>query len=232
VIEPDAAAVCLRHSFLFSSTSPEDLVELISTAEEKNFKSGEYFFWEGDAPDSFYLLMSGRVKVIKHGSQGRETVVAFFGRGEIFGEVAVLENKPYPASAVAIEHSVVLMIKKRAFQDFIERRPSVALAMVGILSARLREAQGRLHDLSGERVEQRLSRTLRRLSSKLGRELPFTRQDLADMSGTTLETTVRFMSRLKEDGIISSKRSLIVIEDEEKLKLLTEVQPNSFSLKH
>jgi CRP-like cAMP-binding protein len=219
------AAIALRLSFLFSSISPEDITDLLATAEEKNLKSGEYVFWEGEAPYSFFLLVSGRVKVIKHGFQGRETVVAFFNPGEIFGEVAVLEDKPYPASAVAVEESVLLSIKRQAFRDFIGRHPAVALAMVGILSARLREAQSRLHDLAGERVEQRLARTLERLSSKLGRELPFTRQDLADMSGTTLETTVRFLSRLKEDGIISSKRGLVMIEDQAKLSHLAEGQP-------
>jgi CRP/FNR family transcriptional regulator, nitrogen oxide reductase regulator len=216
------AATALRPSFLFSSASIEDIADLLATAEEKSVGSGEYVFWEGEAPDRFFILLSGRVKVIKHGSQGRETVVAFFNPGEIFGEVAVLEDKPYPASAVTVEDSVILSIKRQAFRDFIARHPVVALAMVGILSGRLREAQSRMHDLAGERVEQRLARTLERLSSKLGRELPFTRRDLADMSGTTLETTVRFLSRLKGAGIISSKRGLVVIENQAGLAALAE----------
>jgi CRP/FNR family transcriptional regulator, nitrogen oxide reductase regulator len=218
----DSAVTALRRSFLFSSASVEEIADLLATAEEKSYESGEYVFWEGAAPDRFIILLSGRVKVIKHGSQGRETVVAFFNPGEIFGEVAVLEDKPYPASAVTVEDSITLSIKRQAFRDFITRHPAVALAMVGILSGRLREAQSRMHDLAGERVEQRLARTLERLSSKLGRELPFTRRDLADMSGTTLETTVRFLSRLKEAGIISSKRGLVVIENQAGLAALAE----------
>ena len=223
----DAPSViaALHRSFLFASASNEDLADLIAAAEEKRFKSGEYVFWEADPPERFYLLVSGRVKVVKHGSQGRETVVAFFGPGEVFGEVAVLEDKPYPASAVAAEDSSALSISRQTFRAFIERHPAVAMAMVGLLSSRLREAQGRLHDLSGERVEQRLARTLERLSSKLGKELPFTRQDLADMSGTTLETTVRFLSRLKDGRIISSKRGLVIIENQAKLRLLAEGPP-------
>ncbi len=224
-MDTPSAIKALSKSFLFSSASSDDLAELLAAADEKNIKSGEYAFWEGDAPERFYLLVSGRIKVVKHGSQGRETVVAFFGPGEIFGEVAVLEDKPYPASSIAAEDSTALSISRQAFRAFIERHPAVAMAMVGILSARLREAQGRLHDLSGERVEQRLARTLERLSSKLGKELPFTRQDLADMSGTTLETTVRFLSRLKEGKIISSKRGLVIIENTEKLRLLAEGPP-------
>ncbi|APV44175.1 cAMP-binding domain of CRP or a regulatory subunit of cAMP-dependent protein kinase [Dehalogenimonas formicexedens] len=216
------ASSALKSSFLFSSISDQDLADLLARAEEKQFVQGEYFFWEGGAPDNFFLLISGRVKVIKHGSQGRETAVAFFSPGEIFGEVAVLEDKPYPASAVALETSAALSINRQAFRDFVRRHPEVTLAMIGILSGRLREAQSRLHDLAGERVEQRLSRTLYRLYSKLGPELPFTRQDLADMSGTTLETTVRYLSRLKQEGIITSKRGLVVIGDGPKLAVLAE----------
>jgi CRP/FNR family transcriptional regulator len=217
-----AAAAALRRSFLFASIPPDDLDDLLDQAEEKRYRAGEYIFWEGGPPERFYLLTGGRVKVIKHGSQGRETVVAFFGPGDVFGEVAVLEDKPYPASSVAVEDSSTLSISRQAFGDLISRHPAAATAMVGILSARLREAQSRLHDLAGERVEQRLARTLERLSSKLGLELPFTRQDLADMSGTTLETTVRVLGRLKDDGIISSTRGLVIIEDEQKLRLLAQ----------
>jgi CRP-like cAMP-binding protein len=221
-MDTGSAAAGLKRSFLFASASPSDLADLMESAEEKSFETGEYIFWEGDLPGNFYLLVSGRVKVVKHGSQGRETVVAFFGPGDIFGEVAVLEDKPYPASSMAVENTQTLSISKETFRNFIERHPAVAMSMVGILSARLREAQSRLHDLSGERVEQRVARTLRRLASKLGPELPFTRQDLADMSGTTLETTVRFLSRLKNEGVISSRRGLVVIQNDVALHRLAE----------
>ena len=226
-MDTSEAVAAMRRCVLFSSTPPNDLTELLNTAEEQRFSAGEYIFWEAGKPNLFFLLLSGRVKVVKHGSQGRETVVGFFNSGDIFGEVAVIEDKPYPASAIAAEDVSTLAINRQAFRDFIGHHPAVALAMVGILSARLREAQSRLHDLAGERVEQRLARTLERLSSKLGRELPFTRQDLADMSGTTLETTVRFLSRLKDEAVISSKRGLVVIEDADKLRLLAEGPPET-----
>ncbi|AKG53532.1 Hcp transcriptional regulator HcpR [Dehalogenimonas sp. WBC-2] len=220
----DSAALirALKKSYLFTTLSVADLTELVNTGEIKQFAAGEYIFWENGPPKYFYLLTQGRVKVVKHGSQGRETVVAFFGPGEVFGEVAVFENKPYPASSLAVEDVEVMVVSLQVFHSFIQHHPGVAMTMIGMLSARLREAQSRLHDLSGERVEQRLARTLQRLASKLGRELPFTRQDLADMSGTTLETTVRFLSRLKEGKIITSRRGMVIIEDATKLRLLAE----------
>jgi CRP-like cAMP-binding protein len=93
------------------------------------------------------------------------------------------------------------------------------------LGGRLRDAQTRLLDLAGEKVEQRLASALLRLSSKLGPTLPFTRQEIADMTGTTTETTIRVMSRLKERGIIRSTRGKVIILDKEKLRLLSEGPP-------
>jgi len=93
------------------------------------------------------------------------------------------------------------------------------------LGGRLRDAQGRLRDLAGERVEQRLASVLLMLSTKLGLTLPFTRQEIANMVGTTTETAIRVMSYLKDRGIISSVRGKVIILDEEKLRLLGEGPP-------
>ena len=143
----------------------------------------------------------------------------------MFGEVAVLENKPYPASAQAVDETRVLGIRRQDLTSFLAHRPEVALRIIGILGGRLRDAQGRLGDLAGERVEQRIARTLLMLSSKLGSTLPFTRQDIADMAGTTTETAIRVTSHLKDRGIVRSARGKIVIVDEVKLRLLAEGPP-------
>jgi CRP/FNR family transcriptional regulator len=111
--------------------------------------------------------------------------------------------------------------------DFLLRHPDVALKIIGILSGRLREAQSRLRDLAGERVEQRLARMLLMLSAKLGSILPFTRQELSDMAGTTTETTIRVLSQWKDHGIIRSDRGKIIIADEPRLKSLAEGQPRN-----
>ncbi len=215
----------LRQSFIFSRLSDEEIGELSALASERNFTPGEFIFWEGDAPDWFYIVAEGQVKALKQSSSGKEFIIAFFGQGEMFGEVAVFENKPYPASAQAVSQTRVLGIKRDDFLSFLSNRPEVALGIINVLGSRLRIAQARLRDLAAERVEQRIARTLLRLSSKLGHTLPFTRQEIADMSGTTTETAIRVMSRLKDGGIIRSVRGKIVILDELKLRLLSEGPP-------
>ena len=218
-------AEILQKSFIFSGLSKDEMAELVGLAFERNIAAGEFIFWEGDTPEWFYIVAAGRIKVLKHSSLGKEFIIAFFGPGEMFGEVAVFEDKPYPASAQTAEDTRILGIGRQDFLTFLAQRPQVALRIISILGGRLRDSQNRLKDLAGERVEQRLARTLLMLSAKLGATLPFTRQEIADMAGTTTETAIRFLSRLKESEIIRSTRGRITIVNETKLRLLSEGPP-------
>jgi CRP-like cAMP-binding protein len=130
-----------------------------------------------------------------------------------------------PFSAQAVLETRVVGIRRGDFLNFLANRPQVALSIINVLGERLRDAQSRLRDLAAERVEQRLARVLIMLSSKLGPSLPFTRQEIADMVGTTIETAIRVMSQLKDRGIISSTRGKVIIRDKEKLRLLSEGPP-------
>jgi len=203
----------------------DELSELAGLAIEHGLTPGEFVFWDGDAPERFYIVAEGKVKVLKHSSLGKEFIIAFFGPGEMFGEVAVFENKPYPASAQAITETKLVGVQRDDFLSFLADRPQVALRIISVLAGRLRDAQGRLRDIAGERVEQRLASVLLMLSAKLGLTLPFTRQEIADMVGTTTETAIRIISQLKDRGIISTVRGKVIILDEEKLRLLSEGPP-------
>jgi len=203
----------------------DELAEVAVLATERSFMPNEFIFWDGDAPEWFYIVAEGNVKVCKHSSLGKEFIIAFFDPGEMFGEVAVFENKPYPASAQAVTETKVVGVKRDDFLSFLANRPQVALRIINVLGGRLRDAQGRLRDLAGERVEQRLASVLLMLSAKLGPTLPFTRQEIADMVGTTTETAIRVMSQLKDRGIIRSVRGKVIILDEQKLRLLSEGPP-------
>jgi CRP/FNR family transcriptional regulator, nitrogen oxide reductase regulator len=210
----------IEQTFVFSSLDPADLNILSSLTVEYHFVPDEYIFMEGDPSERFYIIADGRVRVSKLSSQGKEVVLAFFGPGEMIGEVAVFENKPYPASAQALTGVSLLGIKKQDFLSFLVCRPQVALKIINVLSGRLRDSQSRLRDLAGERVEQRLARIMIMLSSRIGSDLPFTRQELSDMAGTTTETAIRILSQWKERGIISSVRGKITILDPTRLAQL------------
>jgi len=225
-LKQGAKADVLRGCLIFSGLSAEELAGLARIAVERTLEQGEFIFWDGDAPGWFYIVAEGKVKVFKQASSGKEFIIAFFGPGEMFGEVAVFENKPYPASARAVDHTRVLGVKREDFLSFLTQRPEVALRIIYVLGGRLRDAQGRLRDIAGERVEQRVASVLLMLSSKLGPSLPFTRQEIADMAGTTTETAIRVMGRLRESGLIRSARGKTIILDEAKLRLLSEGPPH------
>lgn len=218
-------AEILKKSLIFSSLNEDELSALARLAVERSFQPDEFILWEGDEPAYFYVIAEGKVKVVKHSSTGKEFIIAFFGPGEMFGEVAVFEGKPYPASAQAISACRILAIKRQSFLDLLATHPQVALRIINILGGRLRDAQSRLKDFAGERVEQRLARILLMLASRMGNTLRFTRQELADMAGTTTETAIRVTGGLSERGIISTSRGQIVIADEAKLKALAEGPP-------
>jgi CRP/FNR family transcriptional regulator len=215
------------HSPIFASLSDAELTGLATITTERLFNPGEIIFFEGDAPDWFYIVAEGRVKAFKQSSVGKEFTIAYFSPGEIFGEVAVFENKPYPASASSQSagETVVLGIKREELLTFLAKHPAVALRIIGVLGERLRNAQSRLGDMAGEKALARLAGILLMLTSKMGSELPFTRQEIADMTGTTIETTIRILSRLKGGGIIRSTRGKIIILDEAKLKALSAGPP-------
>lgn len=215
----------LKRSSIFSGLSDDELATLAELAFEYSLMPDQFVFWDGDAPERFYVITEGSVKAVKHSSLGKEFIIAFFGPGEMFGEVAVFENKSYPASAQAVARTRVLGISREDFLAFLTDRPQVALRIINVLGGRLRDAQGRLRDLAGERVEQRIAAVLVMLSLKLGDTLPFTRQEIADMAGTTTETTIRVMGQLRSRGITRSIRGKVTIIDAEKLRLLSEGYP-------
>ena len=222
---PAEKSEILKKSLIFSSLNEEELSGLAGLSVERSFQPNEFIFWEGDEADYFYVIAQGRIKVVKHASSGKEFIIAFFEPGEMFGEVAAFEGKPYPASAQALSASKVLGINRQNFLDFLATRPKVALRIINILGGRLRDAQGRLKDLAGERVEQRLARILLMLASRMGNTLPFTRQELADMAGMTTETAIRLTGGLSERGIIRTSRGQLVVLDDAKLRALAEGPP-------
>jgi CRP/FNR family transcriptional regulator, nitrogen oxide reductase regulator len=215
----------VRQSSIFSSLEDNEFNELSKMITERSYPGGQTIFWEGDESNLFYFISEGKIKVSKLASTGKEIVLAFFGPGEMVGEVAVFENKPYPATAQSLTQSLLLGIKKADLIKFLIEHPHVSLRIISILSSRLRDSQSRLRDMAGERVEQRLARMVLMISAKIGPVLPFTRQDISDMSGTTTETTIRILSQWKEHGIINSVRGEITIVDETKLKLLADGPP-------
>jgi CRP/FNR family transcriptional regulator, nitrogen oxide reductase regulator len=216
----------LRASPVFADLPAPDLDALAQAAREEPCAPREYVFHEGEPAAWFCLVRTGRIRIVRHAPSGKDVVLELLGPGEIFGGVAVLERRPYPASAQATEPSVVVRVPADTVLGLAERRPSIARTMMLLISRRLRAAHESVRSLSVDPVNARLAATLLRLAdrdgvpSPEGIELPFqlTRKSLAEMSGTTVETAIRVVSRWLREALVVDRQGRLVVRDREALR--------------
>lgn len=215
---------------VFAGIPARDVESLAAAALEEAHRARAYIFMEGDAPRWFYLVRSGHVKIVRHSKTGKDVVLELLGPGEIFGGVAVIEKRAYPASAQATEPTVVLKIPADSMIALAERHPAFIKEMALMIGRRLRAAHDSVASLAVDPVEARLAATLLRLAKREGTRsdrgvaLPFhlTRQSLADMTGTTVETTIRILSRWLREGLLGEDGDRLVLTDWEGLSALAE----------
>jgi len=207
---------------LFSVLGDEEIKCLAGIMIEQRFSAGEIIFFDGDPSDWYYIVAEGVVEILKHAASGKDFVITFLGISEILGKVAIADGAPYPASARAKVETGTLAIRQQDFRSFLSKHPQLLLRLNSILGTQLRDVQSRLSEFVGEKAQQRLIRNLLMLQEKCGNTLPFTRQDVADMTGISTETTTRIISQLRRQGILGSTRGTIVIVDLPKLNGLIE----------
>ncbi|MBC7247409.1 MAG: Crp/Fnr family transcriptional regulator [Actinobacteria bacterium] len=211
---------------MFEFLEAEELDRLYSLCTTETFPKGEYIFLECDPPRKLYVVVKGEVKLLKQTEDGREMIVEMAYPGEIFGEEAIFDGQPYPMTAQALDDVEVLSISRSDFFAFLRDNPDLALEIITELGTRLREAQNTIRALAMERVEWRIARVLLMLSRKAGTagkdgvsiDLPLTRQDIADMAATTVETAIRVLSNFKKLGLVDTDKGRIVLRDRKKLE--------------
>lgn len=194
------------------------------------FAPAETLFHEGDPPMAAYIIETGQVKRVKHSDVGKDLILEVAGPGAFLGEVAALFNQPHDTSAQALDEVAAWRVGAPDFRRLVAEHPALAQAVLATLGRRLREAQGEILSLAVERVERRVARTLLKLAGTVGHregrtfvlDLPLTRQDIAEMTGTTVETTIRIMSAWRRAGIVDTIDSQIVLLDPHRLIAICE----------
>jgi CRP-like cAMP-binding protein len=211
---------------LFEGLPKDQLGDLASIALAKPYGRGATIFTEGESGTGFYVLLEGRVKIFKLSPDGKEQILHIFGPGEPFGEVPVFEGRAFPANAEALDSSRALYFPRTAFVSLIERNPSLAMSMLGVLSRRLRTFTVLVDNLSLKEVPGRLAAHLLYLSRDVQNtddvELDISKGQLAAMLGTIPETLSRILARLTKHGYIESDGRRIRILDRSGLKELAE----------
>ena len=218
----------LREFDLFQDLDDEELEELSQYIKVEKYPKKTTIFHEGAAAEYFYMIKNGRVKIIKFSNEGKELILEIISKGEIFGAIAVLKGFPYPASAVAMEDTEVVKISKPSLMKIVDRFPAIMYKLAMDIGERMRGSQEMLKNIALERVESRIASLLLKLASKMGQktsegimiDMRLTKQDIADMVGTTVETSIRTMSKFKNKGLIKEKKGRIIVIDKETLSSL------------
>jgi CRP-like cAMP-binding protein len=224
----------LAHVPLFEGLSTDTLVRIVGLAHAKPLETAELFFSEGDPADAFFVLTSGRVKLTQLTSEGHQIVLRLIGPGDAFGGVGAFGEPTYPVSAEAVEASIALAWTSATMRHLLETEPTIALNALRFVSGRLHDLQRRYRQLMTERVERRVARALLRLVHDAGRRVdagieisfPVSRQDIAEMTGTTLYTVSRLLSAWEERGIVQSGRQHIVLVKPHALVAIAEDLPS------
>ena len=211
----------LRRLPFFRRVAPALRARVAEVARLKSYDRGELIFAEGDPSDAFIIIVSGRVKVFKSTPAGKEIILEIFGGGDPLGAVAVYEGAPFMASAFTLEPTELLSIEQAAFFRLLEAEPAFVRGLLSGLTLRLAELTRRLAELTGARVETRFARLFLKLCDQIGKPdrrgtfvaMPLSRQELADLTGTTIETTIRIMSRWQKDDVLHTEKDGFVILD-------------------
>jgi CRP-like cAMP-binding protein len=215
---------------LFTGLSVPVLADVLTNARPRRVTAGGYYFHENDPASHFYVLTEGRLKITQLTPEGHQVIHLILSGGEPFGGVAALGEGTYPITAEAVEDSVALSWDAQSMIALMKKYPDIAINTARFLARRFHELQVQHRRLMTERVERRVARALLKLAESSGRKVelgveidfPLSRQDLAEMTGTTLFTVSRLLSSWDEQKIITAERQRVTVRNSDRLLAIAE----------
>jgi CRP-like cAMP-binding protein len=221
------------HAKVFSNLSKETLADIAKRFKAREYQRGDILFIEGEPARTYFIIGEGQVKVFQSSADGFEVILHVLGPGELVGALPTLGEGTYPASAQAFTDLVAYSISSEAFDLIIDEHHIVAANLLRFATRVLQASHEKLREMATERVEQRIARTLARLANQIGRQteagilidVPLTRQDLAEMTGTTLFTVSRTLKAWERQGILKVGREKVTITDPHRLVVFGEDLP-------
>jgi CRP/FNR family transcriptional regulator, dissimilatory nitrate respiration regulator len=213
---------------LFQGVSLEKIRLLAQQAIYKKFKSGEMVIGETDPIRSFYVVISGQLKLYRSSAEGKEQTLQLLGPGDPFGLCTAFATDAFPASAMAIVESAVLLIPGTLMETTARQEPALLFNIIQILSQRLKDSMALIESLALKEIPGRLASFLRHASAsdaadkKTTVELTISQRELAKILGATPEALSRALRKMANDGIISTSGRVITILDHKALEQLAE----------
>ncbi len=225
---PLSDVAALQRAEMFEGLSNEQLLDVASAGLVRQLTPAQRIFSQGDPGHSCHSLLTGRVKILQTLPDGSQSVLRFIGPGEMYGTVAALMDQPFPADAIAVTDSTEIRWSVSAFRDLMRRHPEIGVRSTASAGLRLFDLQNRVGGMTTERVEQRIAKAILRLARQAGRpvtggveiDFPITRQDLAEMTGSTLHTVSRTLAAWDQSGVTASRRRGVIVRDLAELERL------------
>lgn len=209
------------------------LKEIVQAANPHKVKRGGFFFHQGEPADLFFVLVDGRARLSQIADDGRQVIFHYFGPGDAMGVAVAMVGLDYPVSTEAMIDSLALAWDRETSVSLMEKYPRLAINSMKLVAGRLWELQNRYRELATERVEQRLARAVLRLTEHFNGQsaptLKLSRQDLAEMTGTTLFSVSRICSDWEQRGILATGREQITLLNKADLKEIAEDLPHTDS---
>lgn len=222
----------LRRVSVFKDATDDDLQLLEQQSIQRSIEEGEFFFFQGDPATYFYVLITGRAKLLQTNPAGQQVNLRTINEWQMFGALgAVRENAVYPATAQALEPSTALAIESSFLKEMMQTRPYLSQNLMQLMTSYIMEMQERYRELATEKVERRIALTVLRLAGQIGKrinskdmmvELPLTRQDVAEASGTTIFTVSRVLADWERRGLVEAGRERVVIRNPHGLVQISE----------
>ena len=214
----------------FQGLAEEDLDRILASARSARYPKGSEIFSQDMEAGSFFLLLSGHIRVVRTTPDGHQVIARYINEGELFGIAMAMGRTTYPASAVAAVDCVALSWPNSVWPEFQQRFPAFGAKTYETIGSRLQETQARVMEMSTEQVEQRVAHALLRLVQQSGRktdkgievDFPITRQDIAEMTGTTLHTVSRLLSAWESEGLVRGGRQKVTVTNAHGLMLVAE----------
>ncbi|MFQ5399001.1 MAG: Crp/Fnr family transcriptional regulator [Anaerolineae bacterium] len=218
---------------LFRGLSEDELRAALQVAHHCRVRRHAFFFHQEEEATTCYVLLKGRVRLSQLTPEGHQVIIRFMGPGDGMGIIVVLSNIAYPLSAEAVTDCHALAWDADTMIKLMERMPRLAVSGMQLIAGRFQELQKQYRELATERVERRVARALIRLTRQVGKrvdegvllDLPLSRQDLAEMTGTTLYTVSRILSKWEHNGLIGTGRERVLIHTPHALITIAEDLP-------
>jgi CRP/FNR family transcriptional regulator, nitrogen oxide reductase regulator len=210
----------VRQSSLFQGVNSVTFEQVMASAVERSMEEGGFYFMQGDPADHAYVLVQGRVKMLQLTPSGQQITLRMMTPGQTFGGIAMLNPKAgYPATAQAVENSTAMAWDTTGLRRLAEQEPQLSLNIMQLMHGYISELQTRQQALITSKVEQRIARTLLKLAAQSGKQvdegvlidMPLTRQDVAEMSGTTLFTVSRTLNEWEREKLLKIGREQVII---------------------